>query len=103
MKFEHEGNMYSLDFQRERKPVVVGATPEGEPVQAPSLYPYTTVVLWRKMKDGTLELFRTATVGCWHGEYFTLEKGRLQALRLVSKTLSKELKKKMWAAYMNRV
>ena len=107
MTFGHEGYMYLIDFQREHKSVRVGVTPEGEDVFAPSRFPYTTVNLFRMTIpvdpiNGKMELYRTATVGAWHKEKFTLEKGRIHALRSVSTTLPKDLKNKLWQAYMGR-
>ena len=102
MKFEHEGATYFLDFQRDYKQVEVGNT-AGEVVRTASHYPSTTVILWKQRENPLApELYRTATVGCWHKDTFTLEKGRLNAMRLMSRTLSKEMKRKMWASYMNR-
>jgi hypothetical protein len=69
----------------------------------PSKFPYTTVnivELGEKRSDDTI--YRTATSGCYHQDKFSLEEGRLHALRLVSKTLDKPMKKAMWNAYMNR-
>ena len=106
MQFEYDGYKYKIEFQRNYKMVRVGVdkqTPPNDLFQA-SRHPYTTVILWKHEKDRTsFTLHRTATVGCWHKEgRFTLEVGRLRALKAISRTLSDGLKKAMWASYMNR-
>ena len=102
MRFTHNGINYVLDFQREHKPVtkVINKTV----ITGPSQFPYTTVTLYTRLPDGKLEVYRTATVGCHFRDrkLFTLERGRLHAMRLMSKTLDVGLKQVMWLMYMGR-
>ena len=102
MKFTFDGAVFLLEFSRERKPVVVESRTGF--TFAPSTYPYTTTTLWKIVPGSPPELYRTATVGCWFKERgkFTLEKGRLHALRVMSKTLTPDFKEVMWKAYINR-
>lgn len=97
MRFEFEGQKYILEFQRDFKETTVN----GEIKKASK--PYTTVNLVR-FEDDKPVVHRTATVGCWHRDVYTLEKGRLGALRLMTKGngLSKEFKRVLWKAYMER-
>jgi len=114
MRFTHNGKTYAIDFQRERKMVPVGITPKrygnlghnAEVLYAPSNRPYTTVRLLQVDEEKPFKdwyVYRTATVGCWHREkQFSLERGRLHALRLVTLTLDKEMRTKMWEVYTRR-
>lgn len=127
MKFRFNGADYQIEFQREYKPVRVGFAQAGDPVLdekgkptfndkgepkvyledqdlvRPSKFPYTTVKLWAQV-DGAAkpELKRSATVGAHHTEEFNVERGRLIALRQITKTITKDLKRAMWKAYLNR-
>lgn len=105
MRFDHDGKTYALDFQRDYKLIRLGEI-NGEVLTAPSRYPYTTArVLEVDQALPVYEwpVYRTATVGCWHKEpVFRLERGRLHALRLLSRTLNREMKVKVWDTYMGR-
>lgn len=102
MTFTWEDNTYHIEFQRAYKQVRVGVI-DGVDIFKSSRYPYTTVLIWKSGPKIIPDLFRTATVGCWSNEkQFTLEKGRLNALRLVGRTLDKGFKKAMWKAYSER-
>lgn len=106
MRFKFNGADYQLEFQREFKPVRVGFDEVNQvDLMGPSKWPYTTANLFIT-EPGTLpgKLLRTYTVGAHHTEQFSYEEGRLNALRQLSKTnsLSKELKKAMWDAYLYR-
>jgi len=112
MKFEFDGLQYVLEFERSSKQVTVGSQKDEKgnrrAVKATSRYPYTTVriiQLPKNVKDvtrGSRVVYRTATVGAYHKDNFTLERGRILALRAVSQTLTKEFKRVMWDAYMHR-
>lgn len=103
MRFNHNGAEYEFDFTRTPKDVRIGVDEHGNDIYRPSRFPYTTVRLWRQRPDilGP-ELYREATVGAWHKEQFTFEKGRIHALRALSLTLSKAERSLVWNAYMNR-
>lgn len=107
MTFEHEGAAYVIEFLRTFRRVRVGVIDDID-IYKDSTYPYTTVILWKVVpgeQPGTpRELVRTGTVGCWHKDKstFTHANGRLRALRSISLTLDKDLKRKMWAAYESR-
>lgn len=98
MRFEHNGDSFALSFRREYRDRI---NEKGDTVK--STKPYTTVELYKQEGD-KFTLFRTATVGCWHKDDYRLEKGRLGALRFLSKgnSLSQEFKAAMWKSYMER-
>lgn len=103
MRFEHKGKLYALEFSRDYRQI---SYKEGLTVR--SERPYTTVTILEitepdKRVQSIRKVYRTATVGCWHKEpVFTLEKGRLHALRAVSKSVDKDFKRAMWDAYQKR-
>lgn len=102
MRFTFGDAEYKLSFRRFNRRVVTGATEGGELRYADSKYPYTEVTLTRKGLDGKEVPIRKDVAGAYFKERFTLEQGRLAALRKISITLDKELKKAMWEAYTRR-
>lgn len=103
MRFNYNGAEHQIDFKREHKEVTIQAT--GKIVQ--STHPYTTVTISQWFDDGVVKgwkTIRTATVGTFSGDKFTHEGGRLNALRLVSKSMTNEkgFKKAIWKAYTTR-
>lgn len=104
MKFAFEGKTYVIEFQRRKKQYTRYDFETGLDVPYESTHPYTTATVFvvnpEHPRDKTL--FRTATVGCWHGDNFSLEKGRTKTLRLITKTISKEMKPVLWKAYHDR-
>ena len=110
LTFECGSAFFKIEFTRTYQKVRVGVDDLGVPIMKDSQFPYTTVTL---LKDPVpyliphkFEIYRTATVGCWHRDKanFTLEKGRIHALRLLSKTMDneKDLKQALWKTYMDR-
>jgi hypothetical protein len=116
MRFRLDDSEFRIVFKREHKDVTylkqkvdedgrpifdIFANPLFEKVQAKSKFPSTTVTIFRD-RDNAIpgEVFRTATVACHHRESYSPEQGRLNALRLVSKTLDKEFKTLLWETYM---
>lgn len=122
MKFKYNDDTYIIEFQRtfkERKflsprekkelaAVIEKQKAEGkEPVGKKfyTKYPQTTVRLIRnKVNALPGEVFREATVGCNTVKHdkFTLDKGRVEALRKITPTLDKGFRHAMWTAYSNR-
>lgn len=121
MRFEYEGKTYTIEFQRSHRLVQIGYDEKtGQDLFANSLYPYTTVNLYRHEKlelDGItvikLEPFRTYTVGCAQFDNYSAEEGRKGALRMLcygnsldlpgtSKAERKGLKTAIWKTYLNR-
>lgn len=100
MRFTHDSKIYDISFKRHY------GTMSGRgdlPLAAPTRHRYTTVDIGILSDDGEEVVpYRTATVGCHHTDHFTLEQGRLAALRSVGKALSKDERKEMWDAYINR-
>lgn len=97
MRFSYDGHEYSISFKRETKDITRF---NGEVVK--SRFPITTVTLSKKTGDKQYELVREASVKTSKGDEFTFEKGRLAALRSVSRTLDKPFKKALWKAYISR-
>lgn len=95
MKFTYNGDSYEIEFQRQRRKKQLA---EG---QAPSRL--TTVRIIRS-QPGKLpgEIVAQTSVACSTLDNFVAERGRLAALKLVSKTFSKGFKKVLWDAYINR-
>lgn len=110
MRFEFVGSKFAIDFVRSlRQRTFFTESSAGTSVEMKvnSTYPYTTVnILELDPKEKGIKnakVFRTATVGCWHLEpNFSLETGRLRALRSVTRTLPKEMRPLVWDAYMSR-
>lgn len=104
MKFTVNGNEYVIEFERQFRQIHSGYDhAKNEPIFKRSRYPYTTVRIIENRKGAFPgKVYREATVGAHYTEAFSLEKGRLNALRLVSKTLDKPFKKALWTAYMER-
>lgn len=99
MRFTFNGSEYSIEFKREFKEITRF---NGEVVK--SRFPYTTVTLFKGAKKAEVAV-RTATVGAFYAEKeFTHEKGRLYALRSISRSMNNErdLKKALWKAYISR-
>jgi len=110
IEFTFNNLKYEIEFERVSRNVRVGFNDEGQPIYRPSKYPTTVVTLWQispskmnnfRTHNGDYK-FRDASAACYHKDKFTLEKGRLAALKMVGKTLSKEMRKIMWTAYLNR-
>jgi len=94
MKFTYEGSTYLIEFERKKHKRKLGGL---------TTFPDTTVrILVSRPNRLPGELYRTATVGCSIHDKFSLERGRLAALRLVSMTLDKDFKKALWTNYINR-
>lgn len=104
MKFTFEGKTYVIEFQRRKKQYTRFDYETGLDIPYESTYPYTTVTLFEVNPDHALDkkLFRTATVGCWYGDTYNLEKGRVRAMRLITITLPKPMKTALWKAYHDR-
>lgn len=102
MKYAYNGNEYTIEFKREHKTVTVFDA-YGNAAAFKSKHPYTTVTLYRQATtDPIKQIYRTATVGAYWQDAYTHEEGRLAALRAISKTLTKESRKPLWEAYINR-
>lgn len=94
MRFMYGEDLFEIEFQRTKRQRALGG---------PKTFPDTTVRLLRYKPDGQFsEIYREATVGCSIYDKFTLEGGRLAALRAISRTLGKDFKRTMWSTYLNR-
>lgn len=130
LAFEHNGKHYAMLFDYEKKKLHLPDTVmsvkkrKGRPAfkvmrQVPSAKPYTTVRIHEVLANGALAFpcVRSATVGCWHGDEYNKNQGRVRALRVLTKGLRGARTKdkplgtlgewepfvvKMWASYNNR-
>lgn len=113
MRFVHEGKTYALEFQRTHRDIrryqkVKGKTKAIETVS--TRYPYTTVNLLElgpedpKTGKPTSTIYRTGTVGCWFRDRFSLEDGRLAAMRFMVRAdgVSREMRIKVFDCYFGR-
>jgi hypothetical protein len=96
MKFTFGGIVYRIEFERNRRKATT--TDKG---LSPSRM--TTVRIYEDV-PGTLpgKLFREASSVCAVVDHFEVEKGRVGALRQVSRTVSKGFRTALWNAYVNR-
>lgn len=103
MRFTFNGSEYSISFNRKHKEVLRYT---GEVVQSTFPYTFVTIEKVTRSEDGKIiisrDVVREASVGVLNGDSFTYEKGRLAALRSVSRTLDYDFKKAVWKAYMTR-
>lgn len=119
MKFTYNGLNYRIEFERKvRTHKVLLKDEDGHPVRdendgvifedLPDDYPSTTVRIIQEYPDlpsvipGAQIVLRTNTVKPWRNEPFTLEHGRIYALRSVTPGWPRKFKQAMWEAYINR-
>lgn len=112
MLFEFQGVTYFLEFERESLPPkekknlpreLKPLTPGAKPVASQRT---TTAKLWRRTaidKTYYQEIIHKASASCHHKDKFTLEGGRVAALRALSILLSREFRTAVWKAYHDRL
>jgi hypothetical protein len=103
MRFTYNDKTYVLEFSRKHRERADGQSLVTT-VRPMSTHPYTTVKVIEvdPRNPAHRYLYREATVGCWHKEVFTLERGRIHALRAVGKNMPADFKAAMWKAYTDR-
>ena len=98
MKFDYDGLTYAVGFSRQWFDIT-----QGEEIV--NTTPYTTVTI-KIVDPGTppasWATYRTATVGKWKHDQDIRALGRVHALRAVSTTLSKGMRRALWQTYMHR-
>lgn len=108
MRFEFEGRTYVIEFQRDNAVIHL---PEGDRFKR-----YTSARLFEVNEKGEQKLVRGYKVSCSHHDKFSYEAGRKAALVMalydaptkgggepvLGKTLTKEFRKAVWAAYHGR-
>lgn len=114
MRFTFKDKLYSLQFHRKYQKVKFYE--KGEPITQMSMYPFTIVTLLERVPPaGPDRGILVVTVGCLpaDGHNFSNEEGRKQALKALTRRLSKmkengvelypsDFRAAMWDAYMNR-
>lgn len=105
MKFEFDGKGYVIEFRRDFKEYLEYDAETGLDVSKKSTFPYTTASIVESDPKQPFDrrVYRTATVGYYHGDTFSLATGRVRALRLLTITLPKAMKPVVWKAYHDRV
>jgi hypothetical protein len=110
MRFSYSGKTYSLDFSRNFKPVnpvgKSGDLGKFDMSKKLSKYPYTVATLYEVVegqKGSEWPIVADAEVGCLVGaDKFTLESGRLYALKKLTKGMENGLKAAIWDTYIKR-
>lgn len=112
MKFQFKSCSYDLEFRRKNREVTIVRGSRKRTIT--SKYPYTTVTLYLTPKEAPPTLLYTATVGCAPSDTFSNSKGRLFALKALSRKITankpkgamlqhaKDLVGAIWSAYLNR-
>jgi hypothetical protein len=105
MKFKFDGRSFRLAFERKHKDVTI--LKDGVATKVRSLYPYTTAKLYEERLGLEASIVAQATVGCLPGDTYSNAKGRLFALRALNAVLgrrnhTKDFRRAMWEAYINR-
>lgn len=112
MRFVFETRLFAIEFRRDYRKIE-RVDENGKLHKVQTKFPYTTCNILEldptsRNEKGFIthknsKVFQTATVGAWHKEpNFTLETGRLRALRNVTRTLPKEMRPLVWDAYFGR-
>lgn len=106
MEFVYQGQQYRIEFSRKHK-IVKTFREDGKQTEVKSKYPFTTAYLQRKINSETMNgwenVAEPATVGCIPTDKFTLESGRLKALKKLTARIAKELREPMWTSYHGRL
>ena len=103
MKFSVDGVQYFLDFKREYKMVPSGYDKVAKAqIMKESKYPYTTANLWKQEAGKLPGIYRSATVGAYRGDRYTNERGRVIALRALTKGMDLFMRQAVWTAYSHR-
>lgn len=103
MRYTFDGKTYVIEFKRVYREYPHTDVKTGLQLMRKSTNPYTTVTILETTPGQPVQkVFRTATVGCHHGDRFSLEKGRCRALRLATITLPLQMKPILWKAYHDR-
>ncbi len=106
MRFQHQGKLYRLEFERQYRNLKI--TRNGVTKEVRSKYPYTTAKLLQLRVGEEPLIVGKATVGCCPTDAYSNELGRRQALRQLTFALakrdktSKDLRTAFWNAYLNR-
>lgn len=106
MRFYYLDREYSLEFCRERTKVKVRDEYMKNVFRLElSKYPFTEAVIREvdpKQAPKYWTIYKFAKVGCLPSDYFSLEDGRLQALKRLTIMIPREMRGPLWNAYHSR-
>src|SRR5688500_3002745 len=110
MQFEFDGKRYRIAFERQRRSVNVMRG--GRVKQITSKHPFTTVKVYQLVAGEPPTKAYEATVGCFTQDTYSHREGAKQALRALTELLqrtaggktkqSKDFRRALWQAYINR-
>ena len=105
MRFIYEGQEFEILFQRKHKSVEIIDREKNTKTEALSTFPTTTVMLLKVepgKKAREWEVPYKAEASCFKGDKFTVEAGRIWALKKLTPMLPPEMRPVVWNAYLNR-
>ena len=105
MRFMYDNQEWEILFNRDHKIVEVIDREKNEKRQEISKFP-TTKVMLLKVEPGKKarewEVPFKAEASCFKGDKFTVEAGRIWALKKLSPMLPEDMRPVVWNAYLNR-
>lgn len=102
MTFQHGEKTFKIEFHRERREVKT-FDEKGKEVFVLSKHPFTTAEIVELTEDKEKRVvLASASAGCSPEDKFTLESGRLRALKKVTDQLPREMRKVLWETYHSR-
>jgi hypothetical protein len=100
MKFQVGNETFFLTFKREHRNITFQRG--GRTKTRRSQHPFTTATLLELNGLGQKTIVCDYSVGCAPEDYFSKERGRIEALRGLGKMLTKQVRTAMWQAYIVR-
>ena len=105
MRFMYDNQEHEILFNREHKIVTVIDREKNEKRDEISKFPTTTVMLLKVevgKKAREWEVPYQAEASCFKGDKFTVEAGRIWALKKLTPLLPEDMRPVVWNAYLNR-
>ena len=101
----YEDQEFEILFQRKHKPIEIIDREKNTKTEALSTFPTTTVMLLKvdpAKKARQWEVPFQAEASCFKGDKFTVEAGRIWALKKLTPMLPADMRPVVWNAYLNR-
>ena len=105
MRFMYDNQEYEILFHRDHKLVEIIDREKNTKAETLSRFPTTTVMLLKvdpNKKARQWEVSYKAEASCFKGDKFTVEAGRIWALKKLTLMLPKDMRPVVWNAYLNR-
>lgn len=105
MRFMYEGQEWEILFNRDHKLVEVIDREKNTKTETLSTFPTTKVMLLKvdpNKKARFWEVPYQAEASCFKGDKFTVEAGRIWALKKLTPLLPADMRPVVWDAYLNR-